>query len=566
MKFLSAIISAITSSKITKANIGLLLKYLLVIFVLITFYSITFHYLMDFEGQDHSWITGLYWTLTVMSTLGFGDITFMSDIGRIFSIIVLLSGVILLLIMLPFVFIKFFFAPWMEAQSRSRAPRELPNDTHQHVIITNYDPVTASLIEMLVSYKKDYVVVVEEMQKALELYDKNIRVAIGNIDDPETYLKLRAQNAALLVATNSDQMNTNITLTIRENYEFLPIITTAESPHSVDILELAGSSRVLQLYDLLGSSLAAWTIAGDCKANIIGRYQDIVIAQSPVVGTPLVGQTLAQSKIRETYGLTVVGIWERGKFVVPNSGTVIGRSSVLVFAGSQEALAKYDEVYSFYQIYKVAGDPVIIVGSGRVGHAIAARFAEADIPYLIIEKNRRRTEEEDKHYVFGDAADINTLKKAWFEKAPAALITSHDDATNIYLTKYLRSLRPDMQILSRASQDRNISTLHRAGADFVMSDASLGSNAIFNFLMNEETLLLAEGLNIFNLPTPISLVGKTLAEAGIREKTGCSVVAIQHQGKTIINPEPNIQIGEDDEFIMIGTYDGESSFGSKFPD
>jgi voltage-gated potassium channel len=563
MKFLPAIVTSLVSSKINKANIGLLLKYLLLIGTLITMYSVVFHYLMTLEGQQHSWITGFYWTIVVMSTLGFGDITFISDIGRAFSILVLLSGVILLLVLLPFIFIKFFFAPWMDAQSRRRAPRELPPDTRNHVIITNYDPVTSALIEKLVNYKKDYVVVVEELQRALELYDKNIRVAIGNIDDPETYSKLRVQNAALVVATNSDQMNTNITLTLREDYEHLPIITTAESPHSLDILELAGSSRVLQLYDLLGGSLAAWTIAGDCKSNIIGRYEQLVIAQAPVIGTPLVGQTLAESKLRETFGLAVVGIWERGKFIVPRPETKIERTSVLVFAGSEAAMASYDDVYSFYQICKVAGDQVIIVGGGRVGNAIAARFEKADVPYLIIEKNRRRAQ-ESSHYVFGDAADIHTLEKAWFEKAPAALITSHDDATNIYLTKYLRSLRPDMQILSRASEDRNISTLHRAGADFVMSYASLGADAIFNFLINEETMFLAEGLNFFHLPAPRSLLGKTLVQSGIREKTGCTVVAIQHKGVTSINPEPNIEIVRGDELILIGTYDAESSFMTEY--
>ena len=76
MKFLSAIISTISGSKIVKANIGLLAKYLLVIIVLITAYSIVFHYLMALEGQKHSWMTGFYWTMVVMSTLGFGDITF----------------------------------------------------------------------------------------------------------------------------------------------------------------------------------------------------------------------------------------------------------------------------------------------------------------------------------------------------------------------------------------------------------------------------------------------------------------------------------------------------------
>jgi len=564
MKFLPAIISTMSGSKIVKANINLLIKYLLLIIALITAYSIVFHYLMDLEGQKHSWVTGFYWTIVVMSTLGFGDITFTSDIGRVFSILVLLSGVILLLILLPFIFIKFFFAPWMEAQARSRAPRELPPDTRNHIIITNYDQVTSALIRKLISHKQDYIVVVDELQRALELYDRNIKVAVGNIDDPETYSNMQVQNAKLVVATNSDQMNTNITLTLRENYEHLPIVTTAESPHSVDILQLAGSSRVLQLYDLLGNSLAAWTIAGDCRSNIIGRYGQLVIAQAPVMGTPLIGKTIAESSIRESYGLTVVGIWERGKFVIPKPDTVIGRTSVLVFAGTEDSVASYDEVYSLYQIYKVAGDPVIIVGGGRVGQAIAARFQKEEIPYLIIEKSRRRTE-EDFRFVYGDAADIHTLEKAWFEKAPAALITSHDDTTNIYLTKYLRSLRPDMQILSRASEDRNVSTLHRAGADFVMSYASLGANTIFNFLMDEETLLLAEGLNFFHLQAPRSLIGKTLLQSGIREKTGCTVIAVQHKDSISVNPEPNLLISRDDEIILVGTYDTERSFLNEYP-
>lgn len=75
------------------------------------------------EGQEHSWITGLYWTLTVMSTLGFGDITFTSDIGRLFTVVVLVSGIVLLLMVLPFAFIRHFYAPWLEEQTKRRAPR-----------------------------------------------------------------------------------------------------------------------------------------------------------------------------------------------------------------------------------------------------------------------------------------------------------------------------------------------------------------------------------------------------------------------------------------------------------
>jgi voltage-gated potassium channel len=116
---LSSQISDFFSEPGTRENISALLKYLVLLILIIVLYSVLFHVIMLYaEGRYHSWITGVYWTLTVMTTLGFGDITFASDIGRFFSIIVLLSGIVLLLILLPFMFIRLFYAPWLEAQVR----------------------------------------------------------------------------------------------------------------------------------------------------------------------------------------------------------------------------------------------------------------------------------------------------------------------------------------------------------------------------------------------------------------------------------------------------------------
>lgn len=93
-----------------------------VFLVLVGAFSTVFHELMDREGRSFSWPTSVYWTLTTMTTLGFGDITFESDAGRIFSIVVLLAGSTFLLVMLPFVFIQFVFVPWMNERERRRAP------------------------------------------------------------------------------------------------------------------------------------------------------------------------------------------------------------------------------------------------------------------------------------------------------------------------------------------------------------------------------------------------------------------------------------------------------------
>ncbi len=200
----------------------------------------------------------------------------------------------------------------------------------------------------------------------------------------------------------------------------------------------------------------------------------------------------------------------------------------------------------------------MILGGGRVGRAAAEALKERGIDYRIIEKNERLA--QDKHYIKGRAADINTLMRAGIQEAPSILITTHDDPTNIYLTIYCRKLRPDIQIISRANFERNITKLHSAGADLVMSYASMAANMILNLLMPGELLMLAEGLNVFRVTVHPSLVGRSLAESNIRAETGCSVIAIRHQGRMVINPDPNVLFAEANELILIGTNKSEERF------
>ncbi|UCF41708.1 MAG: potassium channel protein, partial [Gemmatimonadota bacterium] len=92
LKTLVAEIASVIRSRRGRRNLRVLARFIFVLAAMITVYSVGFHLLMQREGQEHTWITGFYWTLTVMSTLGFGDITFHTDTGRLFSILVLLSG------------------------------------------------------------------------------------------------------------------------------------------------------------------------------------------------------------------------------------------------------------------------------------------------------------------------------------------------------------------------------------------------------------------------------------------------------------------------------------------
>ena len=199
MKFLPAQILYFTRSRTTKRNFKLLFNFLIVLTLIVGIYSVLFHFIMLFEEKEFTWITGFYWTLTVMSTLGFGDITFASDLGKAFTMVVLMSGILFLLVMLPFTFIQFFYAPWLEAQSRAKTPRELPEKTTGHVILTSFDSLTINLVKQLKKYNYEYAIIATDLQRALELYDMDFKVVVGDLGDPETYRRLRIQNAAMMI-------------------------------------------------------------------------------------------------------------------------------------------------------------------------------------------------------------------------------------------------------------------------------------------------------------------------------------------------------------------------------
>jgi Trk K+ transport system NAD-binding subunit len=561
MKYLPSQLLYLFQNKAMRKDIGKLCKFLAVIAVTITIYSILFHYIMEYEGRYFSWTTGFYWTLTVMSTLGFGDITFASDLGRVFSMIVLLSGIFFLLIMLPFTFIRFFYAPWLESQTHSRTPRELPEDIKNHVIMTEYEPIAMSLIEKLNQYGLNYTIVVQDAQVAVELLDMNVKVVIGELDNPETYRKLRVEKAALVFVNNDDMLNSNIIATIREVSESVPIVTFADAYASILILELAGATHVFQFTKMLGVTMAQHTPGVSIQSNIIGTLGGVLIAEAYAAHTPYEGKELIKSGLREKTGVIVVGIWQRGKFEIPRPQTIIHPNSILLLAGSEEHFRRYDDFVDSSRSYAA---PVVILGGGRVGQAAAETLEELGIDYRVVEKNRNLIK-DDKKYILGDASDLQVLERAGISaESPSVLITTRDDDINIYLTIYCRELRPNIQINSRANLERNTSKLYSVGADIVMSTTSMGVSKILSILRPGESLMLVEGLNVFKAHVPASLIEKTLAEKQIRRKTGCNVIAICSRDSFNINPDPTVKLKKNEELILIGTAKAEKEFKNVF--
>ena len=97
-----------------------------------------------------------------------------------------------------------------------------------------------------------------------------------------------------------------------------------------------------------------------------------------------------------------------------------------------------------------------------------------------------------------------------------------------------------------------------------MSYATLGASAVINYLQDVQEVMVAEGLNIFRMPVPEALTGKSLRGSGIREKTGCNVLAAGTGKDMRVSPEPDTILRKGEEIVLIGTADAEKGFLSAF--
>lgn len=528
--------------------------------VLVATYSVIFHILMANEGRSHSWATGVYWTLTTMSTLGFGDITFTSDAGRLFSVLVLVSGASFVLVLLPFAFIQFVFTPWMDRREAARVPRRLAPGVTGHIVLTGIGGIEDALIRRARLSGVDLVVIEPDVERAMRLQDDGYPVLVGALDDPETYRAARVGDAALVAATRPDTTNTNVTFTVREIDPAVPIVATAASEASAEVLELAGCRQVLRLGRMLGEAMAQRVLRADGRCRVVGRFGPLLIGEADVADAPFVGRTVAEVRLRERCGVNVVGVWERGVFALAGPGTRLAADTILILAGSAEQFAAYDAAFGSD---RAVDAPVVIIGGGRVGRA-AGEFVGADgIEYRIVEKQADRIRDRDR-YVLGDAAEVAVLESAGLAEASEVLVTTGDDDMNVYLTLLARRLDPDVRIVSRANHDRNVVTLHRAGADAVLSYATLGATAMWNALGFDDTLVLAEGLDVMRLPVPARLAGRTLADLDLRGRVGVNVVAVARDGTVETNPDPHRPLPPDGELVVIGDAAAEQSLLETF--
>jgi Trk K+ transport system NAD-binding subunit len=166
---------------------------------------------------------------------------------------------------------------------------------------------------------------------------------------------------------------------------------------------------------------------------------------------------------------------------------------------------------------------------------------------------KERLDEVADRVVIGDAANLETVKRAGIDEVRSVVLTTNDDSVNAFLAIYCRKLSQSAHIISRISHDWNLEAIHRAGADFALSHGSLAIQTLIATVRGRELIVVGEGTELFVEKTPERLHGKQLGDSGIGASTGLNVVAIREDGALTPNPPASTELVEGSELVMLGS-------------
>jgi voltage-gated potassium channel len=310
---------------------------------LVILYGLVFQYLMrTYENRNYDFISAIYWVIMSMTTVGYGDITFTSSMGHLFSIVVALSGVIMIFAMLfPLV-----VTPWLEQTIRKELPAKAPSAFKDHIIICGYNQLVETLITELEEYEIPFAVIDENEKNVAQLIKRKIICVLGDATDENVLLNSNISSAKMLIANQSDEKNASIILTAKELCN-IKVIALVENIARSAYLKYAGADQVISPKTLFGTYIGRKAIdpLTDHLAGATKFFENLSIVELPIYpGSTLIGKKLRDARIRAQTGANIVGLWAGGILSLnPHPEDTIKENSILLAVGTElqlEALKK----------------------------------------------------------------------------------------------------------------------------------------------------------------------------------------------------------------------------------
>jgi voltage-gated potassium channel len=302
-----------------------------------------------FLDDRYTLFDALYMTVITLTTVGYEEVHPLTPSGRIFTIVLLLFGVLTFLYAVTELVRIVISGEVRELLGRRRMERNLA-ELKNHMIICGYGRMGRHVCREFSRRGLPFVVI---DRRGDLLHDFDLAHGIALEGDATSDAVLRHAGVerarALVTVAASDADNLFITMSARLLNDKLFIVARAEGELTEEKLHRAGASRVVTPYAIGGLKVAMAvlrpTVVDFIELATGSEHLDLQIEETLIQpGSKLAGLTLHASGLRQDLGVIVVAIKKaNGQLVAnPPHDAVMMPGDTLIALGARQSLDRVE--------------------------------------------------------------------------------------------------------------------------------------------------------------------------------------------------------------------------------
>jgi len=287
-------------------------------------------------------LDSLFMTVTTLTTVGYGEVHPLDTIGKIYTVILILSGVGLLL---------YILADMVELLLTVNLGRRRMKDKiaklSNHYIICGYGRTGREIAQHFQGKHIDFLIIELDQDAFHHAENAGLLAIAGDASTDEILIQAQIKKAkGIICALPDDTANTFITLSAKGLNESIAIVCRAGQPGSEAKMRRAGAHMVISPYVICGRRMATAV-----TEPLVTEFLDVVmhtpgydLRMEQIKLTPncrLVGATIADANIKQESGAMILAINQNGKLVTnPQPDFVFASGDELVALGAQDGLER----------------------------------------------------------------------------------------------------------------------------------------------------------------------------------------------------------------------------------
>ncbi len=273
---------------------------------------------------DYSFVDALYMTIITMTTVGFGEVHPFGNGEKIFSVFLILTSIFTFGYVISSISEYLLSANFLKRLRQKRITKQI-EQMKNHTIVCGYGGNGQEIVETLISYGREIVVIDEDEKKLQTLENKEIVTIKGDATLDEILIKAGVKNASSLITSlSSDADNLFVVLTTKQLNKNCKIVSKASNDSACKKMKFAGADNVIMPNKIGGGHMASLVVTpdliefvdnlklhGDTNANL----REIAINDIP---KQFIGKTILDLDLRRKTGCNVIGFKNKARQYVIN--------------------------------------------------------------------------------------------------------------------------------------------------------------------------------------------------------------------------------------------------------